>query len=155
MSDRGGGEQSWESLLDLVLYAPIGFASEFSARFPEYAARGRSTVQTQVSTARFIGEFAVRRATSQLKKWSDQKSPSASSAPVGADAASVSTAPPPMSGGDGANLPLADYDTLAAAQILPRLVGLSAEELEQVRTYELAHRARKTVLGKITQLTVT
>jgi hypothetical protein len=44
------------------------------------------------------------------------------------------------------------YDSLAASQVVQRLEGLTGLELEAVRRYELAHRARKTVLGKITQL---
>ena len=44
------------------------------------------------------------------------------------------------------------YDSLAASQVVQRLDGLTGLELEAVRRYEVAHRARKTVLGKITQL---
>jgi hypothetical protein len=154
MRERGGAEPTWESVLDLLVYAPIGFATEFSARYPEYAARGRSTVAAQVGTARFIGELAVRQATTQLKKWTQR--PAADEAPGDSPAATdISASAPARSGGDGgAHLPLADYDTLAAAQIVPRLEGLSVSELEEVRIYELAHRARKTVLGKIAQLNV-
>ena len=154
MSERGGAEPTWESLLDLFIYAPIGFVTELSARYPDYAARGRSTVAAQVGTARFIGELAVRQATTQLKKRTPRPAPdeAADDSPADTDASADA---PARSGGDGgAHLPLADYDTLAAAQIVPRLEGLSASELEEVRLYELAHRARKTVLGKIAQLTV-
>jgi hypothetical protein len=44
------------------------------------------------------------------------------------------------------------YDTLAASQIVARLNGLNAEELHSVRLYEESHRARRTILGRITQL---
>ncbi len=36
---------------------------------------------------------------------------------------------------------------------MERLDGLTAGELDAVREYELAHRGRNTILGKITQLT--
>lgn len=49
-------------------------------------------------------------------------------------------------------LAIPDYDSLAASQVVPRLDGLTAEELEAVRSYESATRARKTILNKIAQL---
>lgn len=53
---------------------------------------------------------------------------------------------------DPADLPIPGYDTLSASQIVQRLPGLSPEELEAVRLYELAGRSRKTVLLRIAQL---
>jgi hypothetical protein len=53
-----------------------------------------------------------------------------------------------------ATVPLAipEYDTLAASQVVSRLAGLRPAELEAVKQHELAHRGRKTILGKIAQL---
>jgi hypothetical protein len=53
---------------------------------------------------------------------------------------------------DPAELAIPGYDTLSASQIVQRLPGLSVDELEAVRTYELAGRARKTVLLRVAQL---
>lgn len=50
------------------------------------------------------------------------------------------------------SLAIPDYESLAASQVLPRLAGLAADELEAVRAYEAAHRGRKTILNRITQL---
>ncbi len=50
-------------------------------------------------------------------------------------------------------LPIPEYDQLSASQVVERLDGLTATELEAVRAYELAHRGRSTILGKIMQLT--
>jgi hypothetical protein len=50
-------------------------------------------------------------------------------------------------------LAIPEYDQLSASQVVERLEGLSAGELDAVREYELAHRGRNTILGKITQLT--
>ena len=55
--------------------------------------------------------------------------------------------PPPV-----ADLAIPDYDNLSASQVVPRLEGLSPDELEAVRLYEVAQRGRKTILGKIAQL---
>lgn len=55
-------------------------------------------------------------------------------------------------GGGSGVLPLDGYDHLAARQVVDRLAGLDADELDAVERYELAHRRRRTVLGKIEQL---
>jgi hypothetical protein len=57
-------------------------------------------------------------------------------------------AAPPLS----SSLAIPGYDTLSASQVVPRLEGLSGDELEAIRRYEEATRARKTVLTRIDQL---
>jgi hypothetical protein len=52
-----------------------------------------------------------------------------------------------------AHLPIPGYDALSASQVVERLAGLGADELGAVRDYELANRKRRTILGKIDQLT--
>jgi hypothetical protein len=52
----------------------------------------------------------------------------------------------------GATLPIPGYDALSASQVVERLAGLTPEELESVRAYESAHRNRRTILGKIDQI---
>jgi hypothetical protein len=54
--------------------------------------------------------------------------------------------------GAGESLPIPGYDTLSASQVVERLAGLSADELDSVRAYEGAHRNRRTILGKIDQI---
>jgi len=49
-------------------------------------------------------------------------------------------------------LAIPDYDNLSASQVVPRLAGLSTDELEAVRRYEAAQRGRKTILNKVAQL---
>ena len=51
-----------------------------------------------------------------------------------------------------ADLAIPGYDTLSASQVVQRLAGLSADELEAVRDYESGTRGRRTILSKITQL---
>jgi hypothetical protein len=48
-----------------------------------------------------------------------------------------------------ANLPIEGYDSLTVPQIQARLVGLSAAELRQLRTYEKRHKNRAGVLQRI------
>ncbi len=72
---------------------------------------------------------------------------------------STSSAPSPVptASGDAADaatgLAITDYDELSASQVVDRLEGLPRHELEAIREYERAHRARNTILGKIEQLT--
>ncbi len=49
------------------------------------------------------------------------------------------------------DLPIQDYDSLAASQVVPRLATMSPEDLHAVREYELAHRNRQTILNRISQ----
>jgi hypothetical protein len=73
--------------------------------------------------------------------------------------APVSHAHPP--GGTGAVDPgavatvqraLADYDTLSASQVVRRLESLGRTELRAVQRYEAAHRNRRTILNRASQL---
>jgi hypothetical protein len=52
----------------------------------------------------------------------------------------------------GEALPIPGYDALSASQVVERLAGLSPAELDAVRSYEGAHRNRRTILGKIDQI---
>jgi hypothetical protein len=49
-------------------------------------------------------------------------------------------------------LAIPGYDSLAASQVVPRLAGLTSEELAAVGDYEAAHRRRTTILTRIRQL---
>ncbi len=50
-------------------------------------------------------------------------------------------------------LPIRDYDELSASHVVERLEGLAPADLVAVREYEQQHRGRRTILGKIEQLT--
>ena len=65
---------------------------------------------------------------------------------------SSATAPQARPAPASSTLAIPDYDSLSASQVVPRLSGLAPAELEVVRAYEAAHRGRKTILSKITQL---
>lgn len=52
-----------------------------------------------------------------------------------------------------AHLPITGYDALSASQVVQRLEGLTREELDAVRVYEETTRRRRTIIGKIEQLT--
>ena len=162
-----------EQLLDLLVYAPLGLLMEARDLVPKLADKGRRHMGGQVTVARMIGEMAVRqgqrRAEKVLQRLREQQNGSRTSTsgagtgerpanghgPPSAAAHGQDTPSPATSTGaapTAAALAIPGYDTLSASQVLPRLEGLSAEELEAIRTYEEATRARKTVLSRIDQL---
>ena len=169
-----------DQALDLFVYAPLGFALEARELLPELIERGRNQVDGQVTMARMVGRFAVQQGQVEANKrlgpiqqqaasaLSDlglaprprgqtattrpsttsaaaPRSARARSQPTGASEATASLL-------DDSSLAVPDYDGLAASQVIPRLAGLSAAELEEVRAYEAAKRGRKTILNKIAQL---
>ena len=56
--------------------------------------------------------------------------------------------------GNGAE-PFAGYDLLGSAAVVARLDELTQRQRTAVRAYELGHRNRRTVLGRIDQLEFT
>lgn len=65
----------------------------------------------------------------------------------------ASDAPRRATTGTDPGLAIADYDGLSASQVVDRLEGLDADDLEAIRRHEIAHRGRVTILGKIDRLT--
>lgn len=180
-----------DQVLDLFVYAPLGLALAAREELPKLAERGRTQLDTQLTMARFVGQFAVAEGRRQAEKlaeraaerlvgppspparpWAAAARPSAASARPSAVSAAptasspaappeppqgTSRRPPSPTGGNGSrpsagHLAIPGYDTLAASQVVQRLPGLSAAELEAVRSYEEATRRRKTVLTRIEQL---
>jgi len=77
----------------------------------------------------------------------------AASKPAGESAATTTTTTTAAPAPAATTLVIPDYDELSASQVVERLDGLPASELDAVRAYEEAHRARRTILYKIEQLT--
>lgn len=88
------------------------------------------------------------RATKVPKRTPSTKSTRASHAGQPPDGESVGSGVGPAA----VSLAISDYDSLAASQVIPRLAGLSSEELDTVQRYERHNRGRKTILGRIAQL---
>ena len=63
--------------------------------------------------------------------------------------AAVAVATPEV---DASSLPIDEYESLAASQVVARLPSLTPAELGAVRRFEADHRGRRTVLGRIDQL---
>jgi len=155
-----GEKRPHELAVELLVYAPVGLAVSAKSLVPELIERGRA----QVSAARVIGRFAVEQGQQEVSKAfakarleAQQRLEHVVTAPAPArsrpaPAAPVTDVRPVTSSPAGATLAIPGYDSLSASQVLPRLDGLSEDELEAVRVYESDHRGRKTILGRISQL---
>jgi hypothetical protein len=156
---------------DLLIYAPIGLFFEAPTLLPKLAEKGR----VHANNARLFGQFAVRHGEAELRRRVGGLEEQASGwlklfglvPDDGAGAPAPAPAPEPGTGADAdavagnggtpaapaiSELAIPGYDSLSASQVVTRLEGLSGEELEAVRAYEVAHRSRKTILNKVAQL---
>jgi hypothetical protein len=70
----------------------------------------------------------------------------------GARAAGNGAHAPAASGPKVSELPIPGYDALSASQVVERLAGLAHDELGAIAAYETSHRNRRTILGKVEQL---
>jgi hypothetical protein len=152
-----------ESLLDLVLYAPLGLITQLDELLPGLIERGRS----QAVLARTIGEFAVRTGTTKAQdraedtqKMLEEAARSllgviSSLADRGSSPAqpSATASPEHDASRDTTNeFPIAGYDTLKATEIIPMLDGLDPVQRDAVEARERSGRARKTILNRLNQL---
>ncbi len=155
----GADKSPLEILLDLTVYAPLGLAVTARERLPDLIERGRQYAGTQLNSARIAGQPAGDdEAVSHNGQPSPPPPTRAEVAPAtdeaetpaapAAESTSAETVPAPS----GAHLAIPGYDTLSASQVVQRLAGLAADELEAVRAYESDTRGRRTILSKISQL---
>lgn len=156
-------------MFEAFVFAPIGAGAKLVTDGPAAVARARQ----ELSNARFIGQMVVGQGASQLKdRIAAQQAaqaarsnvdahhgsePAAEQVAVGeADEAAAHVGEPT---GDDVGLDLLpdslgipDYDSLPAIDIVGQLESLNPAELSAVDAYERSHRRRRTVLGKISQL---
>jgi hypothetical protein len=138
-----------DKVLDAFVYVPVGLAVSAREALPELAARGRE----RVAAARIIGQFTVQQGQAEASRLVDRlQHTQRVGDPATVPPAAGPRSRPATSGPASAGLAIPGYDSLSASQVLPRLDGLEPAELEAVRSYESAHRARKTILARIVQL---
>ncbi len=148
---------SSDQLVDLLVYAPVGLALEALDKLPSYVERGKS----QVTLGRFVAKSMSQRGSTMAETIGERIFNEAGQIIVdifGIDltpdqppAPTTDSAPLADEAGDAA-LPIAEYDSQAAAQIVKMLAQLTADEREQIAAYETAGRGRVTILRKIEQL---
>ncbi|MEM9513847.1 MAG: hypothetical protein AAGA42_03230 [Actinomycetota bacterium] len=99
----------------------------------------------ELQLARFLGKLAVGQGVEQLRQ---RLVP-----PVDAmtDDGTVDVGAV-VHGAPADELPIADYDDLPAARIVPLLADLTPDELAAIEEHEGATRQRRTVLSRLAQL---
>ena len=155
-STTGASKSPVGAVLDVFVFAPIGFALDARELLPKLAERGRN----QVALLKVVGQFAVNKGRADADRILKTKPPASTGAPPPPAATRTPPAARARPAATGATtaagaaqaLPINNYDTLSASQIVPRLAGLRPDELARVRAYENAHRRRRTILGRIAQL---
>ena len=97
-------------------------------------------------------EPAAPKATAPAKASAKPSTKRATKAKKGVKKAAKRAATKSTSAPSVGSLGIPDYDSLSASQVVSRLRGLTPKDLDALRAYESATRARKTILNKITQL---
>ncbi len=155
--------------VDLLVYAPLGFAVAARDALPDLIDKGRQQLGGQMSTARMMGQMAVAQGQREADKamaqvWerlADLKlfperrppwPPPEPEPPTSPSWPETPAEPEPATSLSAEDLAIPGYDSLSAPQVVQRLAGLSSEELELVRQYEAGTRHRKTILTRISQL---
>jgi hypothetical protein len=160
--------------LDLLFFAPLGFALEAKRLLPTFVSRGKR----EVSNARIIGSFVTPIAKRKAERFiaesvrrerSKPKPPNTTQAPVSEEPrpsnSTLELAVPsndnpkpvstdPISGvvsPDVAALPIENYDQLPSSTIVELIDRLNPAERSAVARYEQANRKRRTILTKIGQ----
>ena len=143
-------ENLGEQLLDLLLYAPIGLLLEAKDLIPKLADRGRG----QVALTRLAGKVAGNREHTDPALLFRQLLSAAGTAmnSMTADKSEDDLDDHQDFGDDDAGLPIENYNTFSAPQLLQKLEALDQGQLDTILAYELTHRDRQTVTNRIRQL---
>lgn len=118
----------------------------------------RQRVEREVDSARqkaqsFLGTIGGTAEPNGTAKAPD-RAKAASNGNGASNGTEIKAAPPETNGAPSTDpgLPIPGYDSLSASQVVERLAGLATDELDAVRLYEASHRKRRTILGKIDQI---
>lgn len=125
----------------------FGLAPEQPAPPPTPTRENEETAQPTAAPASGTKKSRASKKTATKKSTGTKKTAKTKRPAAKAKKAAAAVATP-----DVGSLPIPEYDSLSASQVVSRLRGLDADALEAVRQYEAATRGRKTVLSKIQQL---
>ncbi len=179
VSDGSGGggpagqaDPDGPSLVESVIYGPLGLALEARTLMPRLVERGRN----QVALAKMVGTFAVQKGSEEITNATKAlpervldlvrsvglvpgpaSPPESPVPPSGAAASPPTPRVSPEAAAAAADIAVTDlaipgYDLLSASQVVPRLDSLTTDELALVARYEAGTRGRKTILSKVAQL---
>ncbi|NNN22394.1 MAG: hypothetical protein HKL80_10395 [Acidimicrobiales bacterium] len=155
-------------LVDIAFYAPVGIMKLAADSMDRAVEVGEALVTSKLTVAKAVGKFTSNYGANEIKKRVKELTPYktelSDQEPESDFVAAVEEIQAESTLGTKASEPIIEclisvdelaipgYDTLAASQVVQRLVGLSIQDLEAVASYETAHRGRRTVLAKTEQL---
>ena len=146
-------EQTVERLTSSTAASPAPASSEGRAPRAQGRVAASRTVAAPTVEGAPLGTTATVETTTGASPHTDDSGTGATGTP-GAELASAPGAG--AASGNGAASPgalaIPGYDSLSASQVVQRLDGLSAAELEEVGTHEAANRHRRTILNRVEQL---
>jgi len=154
-------QPSFERLLDVTVYAPLGIIVTLRDDLPKQLRQRRQALENRIQLSRFIGQLVVQQGRKELaKRVEESRRPATPPSPVaGAAPSSPQPSEVPVTADSTCDdvpaaddLPIAEYQSLAAMHVVQRLNSLLPGEIEQIRRFEVAHRGRRTILAKIAQL---
>ena len=156
MTADGARAQCSLTLVDLLVFAPIGLAVVAAQRLPCLVDKTKNQAVAKVGAARVVGEFAVRFSRQELARYLGGSDSASDADDIAAlvPAESLAVAPDQVttSPRSSEHLAILGYDSLAASQVVGRLRSLPPSDLEAIRTYEAVTRHRRTVLHRIDEL---
>jgi hypothetical protein len=160
MTDKAREEPDLAQLLgkafDIIRYAPIGALLDGPSLLPKLAEQGKVHVKNAETLGRIALQQLAATAAPQVADFLRMMGvlpPEEHPAPAPAPRPRrPEPEPDPTPSPTSDELAIPDYDSLSASQVVNRLPSLSVDELEAVRSYEAAHRGRKTILNKVAQL---
>lgn len=137
-----------ERLVASLITLPLGFGAALVDEFPTRVVR----VREHMALARFVGRMMVGHGADELRRRVREMPEPAEPAAAPIEVDDTDAEEPADEHVPSGALALPDYDQLPAAHIVGKLAGLTDDERADIEAYEIAHRHRRTVLGKLDQL---
>jgi hypothetical protein len=135
---RADVEHWLHAIVDATIAAPVALVATVQRCIWRRAATVGERIRPPLEIARSLFDLAARPQSSPP---APPPMPVRRLAPVSEDASD-----------DAGDLPIDEYESLAASHVVARLPSLTPAELQLVRRFEANHRGRRTVLGRIDQL---
>jgi hypothetical protein len=170
-----------EEVVNRLIFQPIGLLAAVVKTLPNAAEEGRRVVEGPLQTAKFVGDMAagvmkakygaqisdleervsdvrrtvegaadlvIKTAQSRVGGFGTEAQPrTANTSHDGSGEATVHEAEGSETVGG-----IVGYEAMTAAEVISRLDGLTLAELGEVEGFELEHRRRRTVLGRVSKL---
>ena len=139
---RADVERALQAVVDLTVRMPV----RLMTAVPRCVVRRALRIGPLAEPARVVQSLLDLATTRSVATSDDAPAPPPPRRTIEVDADGDTARARPVS------LPIEDFESLAASQVVDRLPTLTPDELRAVQAFEVANRSRRTVLGRIEQL---